>query len=164
MVVVMGCSASAIIPAKVTYTYPLEEPLATYETIAEIGAVAYLDNGSLELYLPQYAPDPSKPNPFRPQRFVFNKSSQEAVWQERKDPEFLLRTILSKEQLQVEGSGDTIALNEGMLLVTFPKDGRKYGDLAGKHIWLTSTAGPDEIFKVRGVYWKSKASFEDLTK
>jgi hypothetical protein len=160
-----GCTATAIIPAKVTYTYPLNEPIASYETPAEVGAVAYLDNGSMELYLPCYSPDPAKPAPFKPKRFVFTKTTAEGIWQERKDPEFTLRMILKKEQLTASGSSEIITnLNDGMLLVTFPSNSERYGIYAGKRIWLTSTAGADEIFKVRGIYWKSKATYEDMTK
>jgi len=38
------------------------------------------------------------------------------------------------------------------------------GPYPGRFGHLTSTAGPDEIFMVRGVYWKSKAVFQDLAK
>jgi len=71
--------------------------------------------------------------------------------------------ILTPEQARSADGTVLARLNEGMLLVTFPSKAQ-YGDLAGKQLWLTSTAGPDEIFMVRGVYWKSKAAFQDLAK
>jgi hypothetical protein len=71
--------------------------------------------------------------------------------------------IVRPEEVK-SASGEVLAqLNEGMLLVTFPPKAH-YGGLAGKQLWLTSTAGPDEVFVVRGVYWKSKATFPDFAK
>ncbi len=150
-----GCSATAIIPAKVTYTYPLMEPFAAYETKAAVGAVAYLDDGSLALYLPHL-----KPDQFRPERLVFTPAAEAGIWIERKDPALQLEMILEPRLLTPDGP----KLNEGMLLVTFPNDTEHYGEAASKRIWLTSTAGPDEIFQVRGVYWKSKADLTEIEK
>lgn len=149
-----GCTATAIIPAKVTYTYPLLEPFQCYETGAGIGAVAYIDNGSMELYLPRYAP-----NLFASKRFVFNATEREGTWAERSDPD--LRAVMATEETTLPNSCGT-HLKQGMLLVTFPDNRDRYGETAGKRMWLTSTAGPDEIFMVRGVYWKWKLPFEGV--
>jgi hypothetical protein len=153
-----GCSGTAILPAKVTYTYPLSGP-SGYESTAATGAVAYLDNGTLELFLPLFSP-----GQLQPKRFVFqNTDGQGILWAERRDPDLKARMIVRPEEVR-SASGEVLAqLNEGMLLVTLPPKAH-YGGLAGKQLWLTSTAGPDEIFVVRGVYWKSKATFPDLAK
>lgn len=147
-----GCSANAIIPAKVTFTYPLQEPFAAFETEAAVGAVAYLDEGSLALYLPHLTSHQS-----RPTRLVFVPTDTAAIWVERRDPELRLEMIQERRKLSASGP----ILNEGMLLVSFP-DNPRYGQAAGTRVWLTSTTGPDEIFRVRGVYWKSKASMKSL--
>ena len=153
-----GCSGTAILPAKVTYTYPLSGS-SGYESTAGTGAVAYLDNGTLELFLPLFAPGQPQPK-----RFVFPSIDRAGIlWAERRDPDLKARMIVKPEQVR-SAAGDVLAqLNEGMLLVTFPSKAQ-YADLAGKQLWLTSTAGPDEIFVVRGVYWKFKATFPDLAK
>ncbi|WP_447975192.1 hypothetical protein [Nitrospira sp. Kam-Ns4a] len=153
-----GCSGTAIIPAKVTYTYPLAGP-SGYESPAGTGAVAYLDNGTLELYLPLFAPGQIKP-----QRFVFQPTSPTGLlWAERKDPDLQARIIQQPEEA-TSATGTVLAhLNEGMLLIAFPAK-PQYRDLAGKQLWLTSTAGPDEVFHLRGLYWKSKAAVGDLVR
>ncbi len=154
----VGCSGTAILPAKVTYTYPLGGP-SGYESPAGTGAVAYLDNGTLELYLPLF-----KPGQLKPERFVFRNTDEVgAFWAERKDPEFKARMILQTEQIKSPGGSILAQLNEGMILFNFPAKSA-YGDLAGKQIWLTSTVGPEEVYRVRGIYLKSKASFADLAK
>lgn len=155
---IAGCSGTAILPAKVTYTYPLLDPSGS-ESPAGAGAVAVLDKGTLELYLPLFARGQAKPR-----RFVFRSLDRSGVlWAERRDPDLVARMILGPETLRSQ-SGEALAnLNEGMLLVTFPLKSA-YGDLAGKRLWLTSTAGPEEIFVVRGVYWKSKAAVGDLSR
>jgi hypothetical protein len=151
-----GCAGTAIIPAKVTYTYPLAGP-AGYESAAGTGAVAYLDNGTLELYLPLFAPGQIKP-----QRFVFSPADPTALlWVERKDPDLQARMVERPEEVKAADGRVLARLQNGMLLVTFP-DKPQYRDLAGKRLWLTSTAGPEEIFILRGVYWKSPAGYADL--
>ncbi len=153
-----GCAGTAILPAKVTYTYPLSSP-SGYTSPAGTGAVAYLDNGTLELYLPLYTV-----GQLLPKRFVFQGVGRDGIqWAERRDPDLKARMIVKPEQARSADGTVLAQLNEGMLLVTFPSKAQ-YGDLAGKQLWLTSTAGPDEIFMVRGVYWKSKAAFQDLAK
>lgn len=151
-----GCAGTAIIPAKVTYTYPLAGP-SGYESVAGTGAVAYLDNGTLELYLPLFAPGQIKP-----QRFVFSPADPTGLlWVERKDQDLQARMVVQPEDVKAADGRVLARLNDGMLLVTFPAK-PQYRDLAGKQLWLASTAGPEEIFTLRGIYWKSKAGFADL--
>ncbi|GEM_PF-3853151 len=153
-----GCAGTAILPAKVTYTYPLSGP-SGYESPAGTGAVAYLDNGTLELYLPLFTV-----GQLQPKRLVFQNIDRDGIlWAEHRDADLKARMILTPEQVRSADGTVLAQINEGMLLVTFPSKAQ-YGDLAGKQLWLTSTAGPDEIFLVRGVYWKSKAAFQDLAK
>ena len=158
MGVLCGCSSTAIIPAKVTYTYPLSDVYANYPASGR-GAVAYLDNGSLELYLPA-----NQTNQLRATRLVLqNANGNPTLWIGRNDTNLTARLIVKPESVTAE-NGDILAnLAEGQLLVTFPKDDR-YGGIQGQKLWLTSTAGPDETFIVRGLYWKSKASPGDLAR
>lgn len=78
-----GCSAHAIVPAKLTYTYPPNE--APQLDAASMGAVAFVDAATMELYLPLFrgVRDSSSAHD-RPARLVFSPTSKtKKCWEGR---------------------------------------------------------------------------------
>ncbi|MFA6013274.1 MAG: hypothetical protein WC799_25010 [Desulfobacteraceae bacterium] len=151
IVIISGCKGIAVLPAKIVYMYPVGE---LYEQSAANGAVAKVDNGTLSLYLPMF-----NNNEQIPRRFEFYWENNKKIWEERRG-DATIECIL-QDRDQSLPSGKTLHLTTNMILVKFP-DKPRYGDLAGKMIWLTANVGPDEFKKIRGVYFKSNASYPDL--
>lgn len=151
LILVSGCGAIAIVPAKIVYMYPTGE---LYDIEAANGAVAKVDNGTMSLYLPMFSKGDAKPK-----RFQFTWNASKKVWNERRG----LATIetVSSATTQPLPSGKTLHLEPNMILVKF-SDNPKNKDLSGKMLWLTANVGGDEISKIRGVYFKSDASFQEL--
>ena len=154
--ILAGCTGTAILPAKITYTYPLADALACYQPAA-MGAVAKQDNGTLRLYLPFFSK-----GQLRPKTIVFlSKDPEGVLWTSEADSSLkarFLREPLTEDCVGV--AGNITDLQPGMLVVEFPQN-LDYHDLAGKRIWLSATIGEGELFVVRGVYWKSTADFAD---
>lgn len=155
-VLLVGCSGVAILPAKITYTYPLLDDLQCYQPAGR-GAVAVQDNGTLRLVLPEFSKTQRVPK-----QIVFDTVTQDGViWtQSKDDPDLKTRFMLAPEPATCT-NGRSFNLPAGLLLVEFPPKPELYGELAGKQIWLTSTAGAGEIFVLRGIYYKSDATLVD---
>jgi hypothetical protein len=159
--VIAGCSAHAIIPVKLTYTYPPAEPMA-YETDAAFGAVAFVDERTFDLYLP-YADGTVHG---KPARFVFTPADRSNVrWlgkpsRGREEPDIAARFVLEPETLKGK-DGETVAqLERGALVISFPRND-VYKTLAGQTIWLTPSVSWDEVFHIRGFYLKSPSNLPE---
>ncbi len=153
--VLAGCSANAIIPVKLTYTYPPAEAMA-YETDAAFGAIAFVDERTFDLYLPYF----NKTIHSKPARFVFTPVEATNIrWTGKPsrgmhEADIEARFVLVPEEIK-DKNGELLAkLDRGALLVTFPKK-KEYKGLSGQTIWLTPSVGWNEVFHVRGLYLKS---------
>ena len=150
-----GCSANAIIPVKLTYTYPPAEAMA-YPTDAAFGAIAFVDERTFDLYLPYF----NEKLRSKPARFVFTPVDASNVrWLGKPargmhEADIEAHFILGPEEIK-DKNGELLAkLDRGALVVTFPKE-TEYGDLSGQTIWLTPSVGWNEVFQIRGIYLKS---------
>jgi len=159
--VIAGCSANAIIPVKLTYTYPPAEPMA-YETEAAFGAVAFVDKRTFDLYLP-YADGTVHS---KPRRFVFTPVDRSNVhWlgksaRGKEEPDITARFVLEPEALK-DNNGETLAqLGRGALVISFPPNDA-YKTLAGQTIWLTPSVSWNEVFHIRGFYLKSPSNLPE---
>lgn len=150
-----GCSAHAIIPAKLTYTYPPAEPMA-YETDAAFGAIAFVDERTFDLYLPYF----NETVRTKPKRFAFTPVDKSNIhWlgkpaRGKEDPDIQARFVLEPEALKGKDGEVVAQLDRGALVITFPKN-EAYKGLVGQTIWLTPSVGWNEVFHVRGLYLKS---------
>jgi len=155
---IAGCSANAIIPAKLTYTYPPAEPMA-YATDAAFGAVAFVDERTFDLYLP-YAGGTVRG---KPERFVFTPVDRSNVrWlgrpsRSKEEPDITARFVLEPEALTGKDGEPMAQLERGALVISFP-DNDAYKKLAGQTIWLTPSVSWNEVFHIRGFYLKSPSN------
>jgi hypothetical protein len=156
-----GCSAHGIIPVKLTYTYPPAGPMA-YTTDAAFGAIAMVDERTFDLYLPYFNRDVRS----KPKRFVFTPTDSTNVhWlgkpsRGQAEANIEARFVLGPEELKGK-NGETLArLDRGALLITFPEK-EDYKGLSGQTIWLTPSVGWNEVFHLRGLYWKSPSKLPE---
>ncbi len=146
--IICSCSSSAIIPAKLTYTYPLGDVMTAQPEQAK-GVVAYLDDGTLELFLPLF-----NEKMIKPMRYVFLENETGNVFTERKDNEFTARILPGDEEI-VSSAGDRISLQKGVLVIQFPNNDI-YQKLSGKTIWLNLICGYEEVYQISGLYLKTR--------
>jgi hypothetical protein len=131
-----GC-AGAGMTGPLTYTYPPALP-AVYAPDAALGAVAFLREGHLDLYLPVYHGDTRR----RPERFSFRPAADPAgtwVGHPYRLPQWddiVARRVDAAEALPDPRTGHRVALlPPGALAVRFPAK-RRYGALAGTTVFL----------------------------
>lgn len=154
-----GCASNAIVPLRMTYTYPPAEGCG-YQAESACGAIAFWNDKSIELYLPNFG----KSLRNKPQRFEFTPSDGERkVWrgkaaQQRGEPDITARFVLA-DQADTPPNAE-FHRRRGMLVVDFPADAT-YGELAGDSIWLTPAVDWENVKVVRGLFWESDSQLPE---
>lgn len=159
VVLLSGCASHAIVPFRMTYTYPVAEA-CQYPTVTACGAVAFWNDKTIALYLPYQKNTFEK----RPARYEFTSlDAKNETWigklaNTRNDADIHAHFILSD---QAENDPRGFRATRGMLIVDFPNKQEIYGELAGKTIWLTPSVGWENVKQIRGLFWESDSKLPE---
>ena len=155
LVVLAGCASHAIVPFRMTYTYPVAEA-CQYASQAACGAVAFWNDRSLELYLPYQ----QKSFDARPARYEFTPAdARNETWLGKRANTRGATDIKARFVLADQEATNPSGFRElrGMLVVEFPADAATHGDLAGKTIWLSPAVGWENVKLMRGLFWEGES-------
>ena len=153
--VLAGCASHAIVPFRMTYTYPVAEA-CRYPSQAACGAVAFWNDKLIELYLPYRQKSFDK----RPARYEFTPvDAGNETWLGKRANTRGAADIKARFVLADQDAENSSGFRErrGMLVIDFPADAAGYGDLAGKTIWLTPAVGWENVKLMRGLFWEQES-------